>query len=86
MSKQAIKAIFCTILVIALCAACFFAGRNEGIKRRYDDVYAWANENWRVYRLENGEWAYILDETNEHDGTIYLYDDGEWYDIELFVP
>ena len=54
MNKQAIKAIFGTILVIALCAACFLAGRNEGIKRRYDDVYAWANENWRVYKLENG--------------------------------
>ena len=85
MNKQVIKAIIGTALVIALCASCFLLGRNEGIKRRYENVIAWSNDGWSAYDLESGERAYILDETSEHGGTIYLYDNGEWYDIELFI-
>lgn len=60
-------------------------GFDAGIDYVMENMVIWSDPDWEMRPGENGERLYLLDETEQYDGTVLIYLDDEWFTIPLYV-
>ena len=98
MKKIVAAALIVACAVISLCGVLWLvdfcrgelwdwydAGFDDGIEYAMENMVIWSDPDWEVRFGENGERLYLLDETEQSDGTVMIYLDDEWFSIPLYV-